>query len=348
MENRLLKILVTGSDGMVGSAVQRISSNMDEVLALLDEKTLEKVKKKRIIFRFVFMNRQTLDLTNKEAVYSSIGIIKPDVVLHLAAKVGGLFANQGDNAGFYFQNIKMSENILGACYKHNINYTFSFLSTCIYPNDPTMLPYTETNLHAGEPHPSNYGYAFAKRQHEVMCRLYNELGQNNVCLIPNNLYGPNDNFDVKTAHVIPAIINKAYLSSNKGTQLSLPGSGLALREFTYVDDIAKQALAYMLYYMNSADSTRPKVVNIGNNEESSIYKVLEQIHKSFENNGIKLNSNLHEAFKETSYSADYDGIFRKPSNLSILHTILPKTKQATLLADGLDRTIKWFIERNKQ
>lgn len=350
MNNRILKIVVTGANGMVGNAVQRVSQNMNKVIALLDEETKNKIEKNRTIFKFIFLDRKQLDLTDRERVFSAIRVYKPDAVLHLAAKVGGLFANQNDNAGFYFQNLHMSENLLAACYKEGVSHTFTFLSTCIYPQNPELLPYRETNLHAGEPHPSNYGYAFAKRQHEVMARLYNSLGSNNVCLIPNNLYGPNDNFDLNKAHVIPAIISKTYNAIVSGQQLVLPGSGLAQREFTYVDDIVCQSLAYMLYYLNTIEvvengkTNKPKIINIGNNEEVKILDVLTLIYKAFSANNINPTFDLNQVFSQSKFSQEYDGIFRKPSSLELLHSILPKTKETTSLNEGLQETVSWFLK----
>jgi len=345
--SRIVTVVVTGSQGMVGTAVQHISKNIEEVIALTPSDTIEVVRRIKPIFKFVFLDRKTVDLTNKDKVFECIRTIKPDIVIHLAAKVGGLFANQKDNEGFYFQNLHMSENLLQACNKFGVKYTFSFLSTCIYPQDPSLLPYKEENLHKGEPHPSNYGYAFAKRQHEVMCRIYNQAGGNHVCLIPNNLYGPNDNFDLNNAHVIPAIISKTFTAIQENKQLSLPGSGKGQREFTYVHDIARQLLAYMIQYVYGL-GIKPTLVNLGNNEEVTIKEVTIKICDTFEQMGHQIPFDKEQIFSKEKFNQEYDGIFRKPSSLELLHSVLPKTKNPTTINSGIIDTINWYLnERNR-
>lgn len=354
MKNRIIKILVTGANGMVGNAIQRISKDENSFLSLIRDKgVIENFEKNKTIYKYIFLGRKELDLTNQEKVINTFAVIKPDVVLHLAAKVGGLFANQEDNQSFYFTNLKMSENLFQACIKHNINYTFSYLSTCIYPvdYDYEKKPITEEFLHLGEPHTSNFGYAFAKRQHEVMARLLNHKGGNHFCLIPNNLYGPCDNFDIAKSHVIPALIAKMFNATNN-EEYFVKGSGKALRQFTYVDDIAKQTLAYITCVLHGNSNKYPKLINIGESFETSIYGMTNVIHETLKEFNLGPRKII---FENQEYDEKYDGMYIKTSDLNKINSILFEStynekddyKKIILFSkkekENIRTTINWFL-----
>ncbi len=336
---RKLKILVTGADGMVGNAVRRYAANPDR---LADSIVHSNFPDKEIELEFIFRNRRQLDLTDREGTFFVIKEDKPDIIIHLAAKVGGLFANQKDNENFYLKNLHMSENLLAACYKYGVNHTFTFLSTCIYPQNPALLPYKTKDLHNGEPHPSNYGYAFAKRQHEVMCRFYNEKDGNHVCLVPNNLYGPNDNFNLETAHVIPALIRKMHDAWKKDETLIIPGSGMAKRQFTFSDDIVTQTMAYILHYLGTTnEDEKDKIINIGSSFEYSISDLAVDMVSIFGRFGIHPN---YEFAKET-YNPVYDGIFSKPSDLTRINTLMRTLRDDEhIVKVGLKASIDWYLK----
>lgn len=329
------KILVTGGHGLVGSAIQRV----------IERDSLGTG------FRFFFPTKEQMNVLDFEQVNSVFQEIKPDVVIHLAAKVGGLFHNQNNNLDYYKANTAMSNNIFDACSLNNVKLTVGFLSTCIYPVGLGGDPLDEDDLHLGEPHQSNYGYAFGKRQHEILARLWNEgLPQNkHYCLVPPNIYGINDNFNPATSHVIPGIIGKMYNASNTGLgepgpTLILPGSGQALRQFVYSEDIAKQTLAFVMLLLQTPDRKNiPTVLNIGTNSSYTIAEVANIIHQQFT---VRHKFEMNFKFKETRYDPQYDGVFQKHSDTSRWiklmgkNGVVPKTIE---LDEGLKKTVDWFL-----
>jgi len=164
---------------------------------------------------------------------------KPTHVIHLAAKVGGLFMNLKYKAEMWSDNVLMNENLLRACHKHKVQKLVSCLSTCIFP-DKTTYPIDETMLHNGPPHCSNEGYAYAKRMIDVASRCYREqYGDNFVTVVPTNIYGPYDNFNLEDSHVLPALIHKCYLAKQNGGTFNVRGTGTALRQFIYSKDLGR-------------------------------------------------------------------------------------------------------------
>ena len=219
------KILVTGADGLVGSALRRINPP-----------------------GAVFVMRKDADLTNFEATKKLFEKIVPTQVVHLAAQVGGIGGNAMHSGEFFRNNIMINTNVLEAARLIGVKGLISFMSTCVFP-DKCEYPLNEKNLHAGPPHSSNFGYAYAKRMLEVQSAAYRrEWGCNFIVGIPTNIYGPNDNFNLTEGHVLPALIHKCYLAKQNKTPLSIWGSGEPLREFVYADDIAGLALWALEHY----------------------------------------------------------------------------------------------------
>ena len=137
--------------------------------------------------------------------------VKPSVVIHLAATVGGLFANMNDKVKFFEDNMAINHNVIKSSYLTGVQRLVCVLSTCIYPDVVEKYPIEEGSLHQGPPHSSNEGYAYAKRMCEVQCRLYNEqYGTDYICVVPTNLYGPNDSYTETTSHVVAALIRRAH------------------------------------------------------------------------------------------------------------------------------------------
>ena len=163
-----------------------------------------------------------------------------DLWINAAAKVGGVKGNTDYVGDFYRDNIDIANNVLEGARSNNVKKLISILSTCIYPDAQYVnYPITEDQLHNGPPHPSNYGYAYAKRMLDVGSRAYRQQwGCNFITVVPNNLYGPHDNYDVNNGHVIPALIRKFYESYLGGTDVVVWGSGKPLREFTFSEDAA--------------------------------------------------------------------------------------------------------------
>ena len=172
---------------------------------------------------------------------------------------------------FYSNIEKINTNVLAAANFSNVNRVLSLLSTCIYPNNANY-PLTEDQIHSGPPHPSNFGYAHAKRMLDVQSRAYRQqYGRNYITAVPNNLFGEYDNFDLKNSHAIPAIIRKMYEAKINSQNVILWGDGSPLREFTYSKDLAS-ILLFLLEKYNEPDP-----VNIGNTHEISIKQVADMV-----------------------------------------------------------------------
>jgi GDP-L-fucose synthase len=190
------------------------------------------------------LNRSDVDLTDYNQVVNAIEKYKPDWVINCAGFVGGVQANMDFQWDFFKINTLINMNVIEACMNKNVPNLISFLSTCIFPDEiARSSELVEGDLHDGEPHESNYPYAYSKRMTDIMSRIAREKGFNYRCLIPTNLYGFNDNYNLKTSHIIPALIHKFYLayqksiSENKPQSVEIWGSGNPLREFIYANDI---------------------------------------------------------------------------------------------------------------
>ena len=221
-----MRILVTGASGLVGNAIREESKSTK--------------------YEWIFLNSSMCDLRNYENTKLYFEEKSPDYVVHLAANVGGLFKNLENNVTMYEDNMMINFNVLRSCHENGIKNCISLLSTCIFPNN-TTYPIDETMLHKGPPHESNEGYSYAKRLLDVHCKLYNnKYGYNFKCIIPTNLYGKYDNYSLTDGHVVPALIHKCYLESNSNKVnkwINVWGTGTPLRQFLYVNDLAKILIA---------------------------------------------------------------------------------------------------------
>ncbi len=174
---------------------------------------------------------QEYNLINAEDTDRMYSEIKPDYVIHTAAKVGGVGANMRKKGDFFYENIMINTNVIHYAKKHNVKKLIAFLSTCVFP-DKVEYPLTENKIDLGPPHFSNDAYAYAKRMSQVQISAYNEqYGTNYFCVIPTNVYGPRDNYNLNDSHVLPALIHKCYLAIKNNTKLELWGDGSPLREF---------------------------------------------------------------------------------------------------------------------
>ena len=248
-------------------------------------------------------------------------------IVHCAAKVGGVLANQTKMFDFFEENIQMNTNILRACKEFNLNNSVFILSTCIMPSN-VKLPYTEESLHQGEPHFTNYGYAYAKRMLEVGSRsLKQQYGINTVCLIPCNLYGPNDNYNLESGHVIPSLIHKCYLAKQNNEDFVVWGTGMPLREFMYVKDFAK----LIEKIVKEEHDYSPMIVSPGT--EHSIRDVVSVICDKLNFKGKV----LYDLSKP-------DGIYRKPTSNKIFEKYFSDFK-FTDINRGLEDTINYFVSK---
>lgn len=247
------KVYVAGHRGMVGSAIVR---------------QLEARGYSNIITR----THQALDLTNQAAVSQFFEIEKPDYVYLAAAKVGGIHANNTYRAEFIYQNLMIEANIIHAAWMAGVQRLLFLGSSCIYPRDCPQ-PMKEDYLLTGPLEQTNEPYALAKIAGINLCESYNrQYGTEFISVMPTNLYGPNDNYDLNNSHVLPALIRKAHEAKLRGEQeLVVWGSGLPRREFLYVDDMADASV----FVMESA--VKDGVINIGTGEDVTIHELAELV-----------------------------------------------------------------------
>jgi len=244
--NQHQRIFVAGHRGMVGSAiVRRLNSKGYEQLLL--------------------RGRDTLDLTDQAAVYAFLAETRPEVVVIAAAKVGGIQANNQFRAEFLHQNLVMQSNLIEGAHRAGVQRLLFLGSSCIYPRDCPQ-PIREEYLLTGPLEPTNEPYAIAKIAGIKLCESYNrQYGRQYVSVMPTNLYGPNDNYDLNNSHVVPALLRKAHEAKLRGdSELVVWGSGTPRREFLYVDDLA-DACVHLL-----ETGYDGPLVNIGCGEDVSI------------------------------------------------------------------------------
>lgn len=308
--NKNSKIFVAGHRGLVGSAIVR---------ALQSEGYTNLVLK----------TRTELDLTNQQAVADFFVQEKPEYVFLSAAKVGGIMANKTHPAEFIYDNLTIQTNIIHSAYLNNVKKLLFLGSSCIYPRNCPQ-PMKEEYLLTGELEPTNKAYALAKIAGIVMCQSYNEqYGTNFISLMPSNLYGPHDNFDLESAHVIPSVIRKFNNAKiNNDPQVVMWGTGSAMREFLHVDDLADASLFLMENY-NDSD-----IINVGSGEDVTIKELAEVVSDAVGYKG--------EIVWDTTKP---DGMPRKLVDVSKLHSL--GWKHSTHLSEGIASTYEWFKENYK-
>ena len=298
----MTKTVVTGANGLVGYAIRQ--ENLPDI---------------------VYLTRSDVDLTDFEATKNIFMMLKSENVIHLAAQVGGLGGNLIHSGEYFRNNILININVLESTRLAGCKKLISFMSTCVFP-DKCSYPLNEKDLHNGPPHPSNFGYAYAKRMLEVQSSAYRkEWDCNYIVAIPTNIYGPNDNFSLVDGHVISSLIHKAYLAKKNRTDLSVWGSGKSLREFAYSADIAKLAIWAIEHYSEET----PIILTSG--IEVSILELTELIAK-------KIGFKGRIVFDSTKP----DGQYRKPSDTTKLKRYL-KEFRWTPLEDGIEQTVDWFL-----
>lgn len=299
------KILVAGAHGMVGSAIIRNLKN----------------KGYKNIIEGV---RQFVDFTNQEETINFFQDKKPEYVFVAAAKVGGIMANKNFKADFFTQNIQIQTNIIDTAYKTDVKKLLFLGSSCIYPKYSNQ-PINEEQLMTGPLEPTNEPYALAKIVGLKMCQAYREqYGFNAISLMPTNLYGPNDNFDLQTSHVIPGFISRF----DTAKKLNLPyvtcwGNGLSKREFLHVDDLAEACYICMLHYNNSEH------INVGTCEDITIKELAKIISKI-----VGFNGNIEWDTTKPN------GTPRKVLNVDKIKKFgwEPKIN----LIEGIEKTYEWY------
>ena len=299
------KIFVAGHRGMVGSAIVR---------------RLKAEGFSNLITR----DRSELDLTDESAVRKFFAKEKPAIVIDAAAKVGGIKANNDFPVEFLLGNLRIQNNVIHSAYESGVRKLVFLGSSCIYPKfAPQPIP--ETALLSGPLEPTNEAYAIAKIAGVKLCQAFSrEYGAKFVSAMPTNVYGPNDNFDLETSHVLPALIRKAHEAKmRKDQKLTVWGTGKPRREFLHVDDLASACVLILEKYHS------PEIINVGCGEDISIRELAELICDVVGFDG--------ELAWDTTKP---DGTPRKLLDVTKLRAL--GWKPAIPLRDGIARTYEWF------
>ncbi|QVY67532.1 GDP-L-fucose synthase [Polaribacter sp. Q13] len=300
------KIYIAGHRGMVGSAVWR---------------TLEKKGYTNLIGK----TSKELDLKKQEAVLDFYKKEKPEVVIDAAAKVGGILANNDFPYQFLMENMQIQNNLIDSALKSGIEKFIFLGSSCIYPKFAPQ-PLKEEHLLTSSLEPTNEGYAIAKITGVKACQAIRKQFQKDyVSLMPTNLYGTHDNFDLKSSHVLPAMIRKFHDAKNNNSDVVLWGTGTPMREFLFVDDMA-EAVVYAL------ENELPEYLyNIGSGKDITIKALAETIQKVIGHQG-----------QIVWDSEKPDGTPRKLMDVSKMKEI--GWQYSTELEDGIEKTYTWFLE----
>lgn len=247
------KIYVAGIYGMVGNAIARHLKELG-------------------FTNVIGHSSKELDLTNQQAVFDFFKKEKPDYVFLAAAKVGGIYANNTYPADFIYSNIAIQTNIIHAAYIFRVRKLLFLGSSCIYPKFAEQ-PMREASLLTGELEPTNEPYALAKIAGIKMCQAYNRQYHTRfISCMPTNLYGPNDNYDLMNAHVLPALIRKVHEAKTNGQDSFVVwGTGSPKREFLYVDDLAEACVFLMNEYLHD------ETINVGSGQEVTIRELAETV-----------------------------------------------------------------------
>lgn len=296
------KILVTGARGLVGSGFKDV----------------------------IGVSRCDFNLTNESDVARMFQTHQPRWVIHTAARVGGVLANMQANGEFYRDNVLINTHVIDQAQRHGVERLICFLSTCIFPDD-IEYPLDETKIHLGAPHASNFGYAHAKRMCDVQLMAYNQqFGTGYFGVIPTNIYGPNDNYNLDTGHVLPSLIHRCYLAKKHNTDLVVWGTGRPLREFIFSQDVADLCMRLL----ESDHHTTPVILSTS--EEISISDLALLICDKMKFGG--------RVFFDHSKP---DGQYRKNSTNAKLLSII-KDYKFTPLEQGIEETIEYFCKNFEQ
>lgn len=292
------------------------------------------------------ITRKDADLSDLQEVISLIEREKPVWVINCAGYVGGVQANMDYKFNFFKENILINLNVIEACMQCKVPNVVSFLSTCIFPDKLARVqPLREEDLHDGEPHHSNYPYAYSKRMIDVLSRIAREQGFNYSCIIPTNIYGFNDNYNLETSHIIPALVHKFYSSYSEAKKtgkkqiVEIWGTGKPLREFIFANDIPK-----VVEYIIENDVRFDNII-LSSFVANNINMVVDTINNIFKQKYYEYSNLVEYKFNPLKP----DGQFAKITIHTKFKTLIPV--ELTNLQDGLKQTIDYFIntyENNKQ
>ena len=303
------KILILGGSGLVGSSLTRHFNNKNDSYEVFSS------------------TRKDADLFNIDDTYNLISNFNPDILINAAAKVGGIYANNTYRTNFIIENLKINLNVLESCIKFPNIKIINLGSSCIYPLN-AKNPIKEVEIMNGKLEPTNSPYAMAKLTAIEIANAMNlEHGHKIINLMPTNLYGPNDNFSEKESHVIPGLIARMHKAKiNSENEFEVWGSGEALREFLFADDLSN-CLEYIINKNINED-----LINVGSGDEISIKNLAKKISEIIEYSG----NLLYDDSKPS-------GNPRKMLDSSIINSY--GWESETNLDLGLEKTYKWFLDK---
>ena len=301
------KIYIAGHNGMVGSAIHRLLV-------------------KKGYSNLITKSHSELDLTKQNDVEDFFKKEKPDAVFLAAAKVGGINANMNNQSGFLMENIGIEYNVINAAFNNDVNDLMFLGSSCIYPRE-SKQPIKEEYLLTGPLEPTNEGYALSKIVGLKACQYYNEqYGTNYIGVMPTNLYVINDNFDLESSHLVPAIMRKMHEAKiNNSPQVEIWGTGKPFRELLFVEDMADATLFAFEHYKGKS------FINVGTGEDLTIKQISETIQNIVGYDG--------ELFFNTEKP---DGMYRKLLDITNLKKLGWKPKYT--LEEGLKITYDWYLK----
>ena len=301
------KIYIAGHNGMVGSAIWRVLLSKGYT-------------------NLIGVSSKVLDLSNQQAVRDFISNEKPDIIIDAAAKVGGILANNTFPYPFLMENMQIQNNLISCAHELGVSKFIFLGSSCIYPKLAPQ-PLKEDYLLTGPLEPTNEWYALAKITGVKACQaIRNQFDKDFVSLMPTNLYGTHDNFDLNSSHVLPAMIRKFHeAKNNNNATVTLWGSGTPMREFLFVDDMAK-AVVFAL-----ENKLPDYLYNVGTGEDLTIKHLAETIQKITGHQG----EIIWDASKP-------DGTPRKLMDISKMHAL--GWKHQVNLEEGIQKTYTWFLE----
>lgn len=305
------RILILGSSGLVGKSIAR-----QQYPFINPNDTM-----------WYFATSKDADLRSFIDIEKLFQKILPTHVIHLAANVKGIYKDITENATLLIDNLRININVLEMCNKFNVQRAVVCLSPCIYPSASRYM--TEDIIHDGPPSDKIFGYAYAKRMSDILCKAFNEqYNREYISIIPCNVYGPEDNFDLNDSQVIPNIIHKAYISHTTNTILKIDKAYNHFKQFVYVDDMAWLCVWALFKYdkpneritfaPDETDVTLEKIVNLVTNQ----FKINYELQDTLIDYKVVSNDKLRSSLKRTGFE-DF---------------------QFTTVEIGIEKTIKWFIE----
>jgi len=296
-----MKVLVTGGSGFVG---KRLKLSKPE---------------------WIYVSSKDFNLLKFDDCMGMLDHYKPDAVIHLAARVGGIKDNLHNPASFYYENVTMNTNIVHACHLSKVERLLAALSTCVFPDNLPRYPFKESDVFLGPPTESNFSYGYSKRCMLAQINAYRkQYGLNYSTFAPSNIYGPGDNFDNDKSHFVPAMIKKLVCAKNK-SKVVFWGSGDPLRQQLYVDDLTDIIPRLLTHHNNS------EPIIISPDENLSIKDMVE------------ICLSLLSKDVEICFNNELDGQFRKDGSNGKFKSLF-KDFKFTNFKLGLEKTINWYLQ----